>query len=181
MNQHFVDRLTRSWCGATSRRGVLRGLAGAGVGFGALNLSGAAAKKKKKGKKRKPRQKCQSGTKVDAVGVPGTGASVTTRVLDQGRRYRLRASGFWSSNATNGQDAFADFPFADPDSPVTEFEGVRLGLSVDDGSPDEWGSYTTDHVYEQQVTGQGAALSLHCNDVVHADNSGLVLVEVFCA
>jgi hypothetical protein len=106
---------------------------------------------------------------------------VSTPVLAQGQRYRLRASGFWSSNATHGQDAFADFEFANPAAVVTTFEGVRLGLSIDGGSADVWGSYSTGHVYEREVVGQGAALSLRCSDKVHTDNSGSVLVEVLCA
>ena len=139
-----------------------------------------AAKSKKKRKKRK-RQTCRAGQQIGATSVPGSGAVVTTRVLEQGRRYRLRASGFWGSNATHGQDAFADFPFADPNDPVTTHEGVRLGLSVDGGSPGQWGNYNKFHVYEREVTGQGAALSLKCNDVFHTDNSGAVLVEILCA
>jgi hypothetical protein len=58
--------------------------------------------------------------------------------------------------------------------------GVRVGLAVDDGSPDLWGSYTTSHLYEMTVTGQGKALSLHYVDPITADNSGALLVDVFC-
>ena len=58
---------------------------------------------------------------------------------------------------------------------------MRLGLSVDGGSADVWGSYTIGHVYEREVVGQGRALSLRMTDVIHADNSGSVLVEVLCA
>ena len=118
---------------------------------------------------------------IGAVSVPGSDSTVFTPVLRQGQRYRLRATGIWLSNPTHGQDAFADFLFADPTTFTTTFQGIRLGLSVGGGSPNGWGAYTTTHVYERTVTGQGAALSLRCNDVVHADNSGTVLVEVFCA
>ena len=150
---------------------------------------GEAAEAKRKGKKKgkgkgkgKGQQAiCQPGTQIGAVSVPATGVGVNTPVLAAGQRYRLRASGFWASNATNGQDAFADFPFADPTKFTTTFEGVRLGLSVNGGSPDQWGSYNTGHVYEQVVVGQGAALSLRCSDKVHTDNSGSVLVEILCA
>ena len=158
--------------------------------MGAVAVIGAgdgAEAKRKRGKKGKGKGNgqqgtvCQPGQQVGAVSVPGTGATVTTPVLQQGQRYRLRASGFWSTNATRGLDAFADFAFADPTTPVTTFQGVRLGLSVDGGSADGWGSYTTSHVYEQEVVGQGRALSLRCSDVVHTDNSGSVLVEILCA
>ena len=182
MDEHQFTVLTRSSSNRPSRRAVLRGLAAAGCGLGAMRLAeDVAAKSKKKRKKRKPPRTCQAGEQIGATVVPGSGAAVTTRVLEQGQRYRLRASGFWSSNATHGQDAFADFPFADPNDPVTTHEGVRLGLSVDGGSPSQWGNYNKFHVYEREVTGQGATLQLRCNDDVHADNSGAVLVEILCA
>lgn len=34
-------------------------------------------------------------------------------------------------------DAFAAFPFADVNKPETAYQGTRLGLSVDGGSPDQ--------------------------------------------
>lgn len=173
--------LTRALSGVPSRRALLRGLAGAGCALAAWWLPDAATAKRKNKKKRKKRKACRPGQRVGAVRVPGTGATFFTPVLKPGRRYRLRASDFWSSNLTNGQDAFADFPFADPTTHTKVFAGVRLGLSVGGGSPDGWGSYTPSHVYEREVIGQGTALSLQCRDVVHADNSGTVLVEVFCA
>jgi hypothetical protein len=58
---------------------------------------------------------------------------------------------------------------------------VRLGLSVDGGSPDQWGSYTTTHVYERQVIGKGASLALRFTDPAPQDNSGSLLVDIFCA
>jgi rhodanese-related sulfurtransferase len=70
---------------------------------------------------------------------------------------------------------------ADPTKVVTTFQGVRLGLSVDGGSADVWGSYTTSHVYEHEVIGQGRTLALRMTDVVFTDNSASVLVEVLCA
>ena len=195
MDQNHITTLTRSLSNRPSRRDALRGLVVAGFGLGALRLSNPVeAKNKKKRNKRKNQQDqqtpqtpqtppaiCQSGTQVGAVSVPATGTSVNTPVLTAGQRYRLRASGFWSSNATHGQDAFADFEFANPAAFVTTFEGVRLGLAIDGGSADVWGSYSTGHVYEREVTGQGAALALRCSDKVHTDNSGSVLVEVLCA
>jgi hypothetical protein len=185
MDQHRFDSLTRALTSVPSRRHLLRGLAGLAVascGIATRLLPDAAAKKKRK-KRKKPKQQrlCQPGDQFGAVNVPGTGAAASTPVLKQDQSYRLRASGFWSSNATRGQDAFADFALADPDTFVTTFMDVRLGLSVDGGSPDAWGDYNVSHVYEQDVIGQGAALSLRCNDVVHADNSGSVRVEIFCA
>ena len=192
MKAPVFDAIARDLEVGSTRRTFVR-FVGAAAAMGAIAVvsRGESAEAKKGRKKRGKRQKqtpggqtpqtCQSGTQVGAVSVPATGATVQTPVLLQGQRYRLRASGFWSSNATNGQDAFADFPFANPAAFVTTFQGVRLGLSVDGGSADVWGSYTTNHVYEREVTGQGVALSLRCSDKVHTDNSGAVLVEVLCA
>ena len=194
MQTPVIDGIARDLGAVSNRRGVLRLLGGSAalgavVAMGRGETEAAKGKRgKRKGKRNKQRDPigqtppviCQSGTQVGAVSVPATGATVTTPILQQGQRYRLRASGFWSSNATHGQDAFADFPFANPAAPVTTFEGVRLGLSIDGGSADVWGSYTTTHVYEHEVVGRGAALSLRCSDKVHTDNSGAVLVEVLC-
>lgn len=56
MNQHRDNALTRSLPPIPSRRDVLRGLAGAGLGFGAARLPAivAARKPRKKGKKARP-------------------------------------------------------------------------------------------------------------------------------
>jgi hypothetical protein len=64
---------------------------------------------------------------------------------------------------------------------VTVADGVRVGLSVDNGSPDVWGAYTTSHIYEMTVTGQGRALTLHYADPITTDNSGSLLVDIICA
>jgi hypothetical protein len=60
------------------------------------------------------------------------------------------------------------------------FEGVRLGLLVNEGSPDLWGKYNPDHIYVRQVTGDGAALTLAFSDKDHDDNAGSLIVDVFC-
>ncbi len=162
--------------GIPSRRAVLRGFAALGFGCGVVRLAESAH-----AKKRKKRKTCPRGKRIGSVNVPATGAAVRTPVLKRGPDYRLRASGYWRSNATRGQDAFADFSIVAPGSHVKEFEGVRLGLAVDAGSPDLWGSYDPGHVYERVVTGQGDALSLRRNDAIYDDNSGAVFVEIFCA
>jgi hypothetical protein len=165
--------------GIPTRRAVLRGIAALGLGSGALKHSESAQAKNRK--KRKKRKTCPRGKRIGAVAVPATGATVQTPVLRQGQRYRLRASGYWRTNATRGQDAFADFSIVAPGSHVKEFEGVRLGLAVDGDSPDLWGSYDPSHEYERVVTGQGDALSLRCSDAIYDDNTGAVFVEVLCA
>src|SRR5918993_108236 len=189
MKAPVFDEIARDLGEVSTRRNVLRLLGGAAAMSAVAVVSRgesveAKRKRNKKNRKRKKNgnqqipQTCQVGTQVGAVSVPATGTTVNTPVLTQGQRYRLRASGFWNSNATHGQDAFADFEVATPTTFVTTFQGVRLGLAVDGGSADVWGSYTTSHVYEQVVVGQGRALALAMTDLVFTDNSGSVLVEV---
>ena len=62
MDQHHLTTWTRSLSSLPSRRDVLRGLAGAGLGLSALRLSDAVAAKhkNKKGKKRKRKKTSQT-------------------------------------------------------------------------------------------------------------------------
>ncbi len=196
MKAPVFDAVTRNMTEVSTRRGFVRLLGGA-VAMGAVVAVAQAepADAKRKRNKRRKKNKnpqtpqtppttpttCSRGTQVGAVSVPATGAKVSTPILVAGQRYRLRASGFWNTNANDGNDAVAAFPFANPNAPVLVAGGVRVGLAVDDGSPDLWGSYTTTHLYEREVLGQGAALSLHYVDPITADNSGSLLVDIFCA
>ena len=183
MDQNHLPVVTRSPSNVPSRRTLVRALVWLGLGHVPRLANTAQARKRKR--KRKPNPKpqpvCQPGQLLEIVSVPATGVEVLTPVLREGQRYRLRASTWWYSNATHGQDAFADFSLADPSSHTTVFQGVRLGITVDGGSPDLWGSYSPDHTYERTVTGRGAALRLRCIDVNYGDNSGVGVVEVFCA
>jgi hypothetical protein len=185
MNDDRAPTVIRLVNARPSRRDVTRGLKVTGLGLAALQLPGTGEarkqKKPKKPKKCKKKQTCQPGMLIGSVSVPASGDTVSTPVLAQGRRYLLRATSLWITNATYGNDAFAAFPFANPGAPITTLQGVRLGLSVDGGSPDQWGSYTTSHIYERVVTGQGTALSLRFTDPVTSDNSGSLLVDVICA
>src|SRR5829696_291520 len=188
MKAPVFDAIARDLGEVSTRRNFVRFLGGAaamGAVVAVAHAEPADAKRKKRKKKPKPQPTqptpptapvCQNA----AVSVPATGAKVSTPILIAGQRYRLRASGFWNTNATDGNDAAAAFPFANPNAPVTVAGGVRVGLSVDGGSPDFWGSYTTTHIYEREVIGQGKALSLHYVDPITADNSGSLLVDVFC-
>jgi len=203
------DGITRDLDQLSTRRGVFR-LLGSAAAVGAVTVVGlgesATAKQKGKGKGKKTCKNrcnseqrcikgkcvpidrggqqqavCQPGASAGSVLVPATGVAVASPVLTAGQRYRLRATGFWATNAAHGNDAFAAFAFATPNTPVTVFQGVRLGLAVDGGSPDRWGSYNAGHVYEQEVVGQGIALSLRYTDPIPADNSGSLTVEIICA
>jgi hypothetical protein len=185
MNLDHISNLTSSLNTRASRRDVMRGLVGTGLGIAALRLPEAVeAKKRKKRKKRKNGnngQICEPGMAIGTVTVPATGAVVSTPVLVVGQRYRLQATGFWNTNATYGADAFASFKLANPGETATTYQGVRIGLSVDGGSPDQWGSYNITHNYEREVVGQGKALSLRYTDPVTSDNSGSLTVKIVCA
>jgi hypothetical protein len=191
MDHSAFDAAARSLGGEVTRRRAMRSLGAAVAGLGItalLGIESTEARRKRGGRKKKrgkgnpiPQAVCPTGQQVGVVSVPANGTAVQTPMLIQGQRYRLRATGFWLSNQTHGQDAFADFEIANPGVSVTTFNGVRLGLSVNGGSADFWGAYNTNHVYERVFTGQGAALSLACSDAVFTDNSGSVQVEVRCA
>jgi hypothetical protein len=177
-----------------SRRHVLKWLGGVVTG-GLVAVAGhnvAGAKKgKKRNKKRnnklqpqpqpQPQPTCAPGTHAGSVNVPAVGPAVNTPVLTQGQRYRLRATGFGLIDDAIGNDAFAAFRITDPSRTETTFEGIRLGLSVNGGSPDQWGSYNLNHTYEQQVTGTGTTLSLSFTQLITDESSGSLTVDVFCA
>ena len=179
-----TESLTGAMRSRPSRRDVVRGLVATGLGFVAVQRPDAGEAKRRKKKKNKGNnggQTCQPGATVGSVNVPANGTTVNTPVLAEGQRYRLRANGFWYTNPAYGQDAFASFALNAPAIPNTTYQGVRIGLSVDGGSPDQWGSYHVTHNYERDVIGQGKGLSLRYTDPVTSDNSGSLLVEVICA
>lgn len=186
MDSTRFKSLSDALTGQLSRRQAVQWLAvgGASAVLVRTGLQDSAAKKGRKGKKGKGKTqtpaRCTPGSSIGSVNVPASGATVTTPVLTAGQRYRLRASGFWVTNAQYGNDAFAAFPFSNPNAPELTFNNVRLGLSVDGGSPDQWGSYNAGHIYEREVTGTGAALSLKFTDPATNDNSGSLTVEIFC-
>jgi hypothetical protein len=157
-------------------------LAGAAAGLtAAAGITSTEAKKKKRKKPKKGSSACPAGTLLATVIVPGHGQTVFTPSLDSGQRHRLRAVGACSTDATHGNDAFAAFPYANPTTFEKTADGVRLGLSIDGGSPDQWGTYKPDHIYEREVTGQGDALALKFIDPNTDFNAGALIVDVFCS
>jgi hypothetical protein len=179
-----LEQITTSLHTRPSRRDALRGLLGATLGLATLRLpeSGEAKKRKKrKTRKKQATAMCAPGAAVGSVKVPATGAPVSTPTLALGQRYRLQATGFWNTNATYGNDAFAAFRFANPSELALTYQNVRVGLSVNGGSPDEWGSYNITHNYEREITGQGAPMSLRYTDPGTSDNSGTLTVNIVCA
>lgn len=179
MQSSMFDRITRTLAAGASRRGVMRGLAAGLVAAAAGGLAVADTPAKKRNRPNK--KTCKPGKVVTSVSVPANGSTATTPVLKSGQRYRLRAVGFWATNTIDGNDAFAAFPLNDPTKFTTVYEGVRLGLSVDGASPDQWGSYNSGHTYEQTISGQGRSLQLRYSDKGYSDNSGSLTVDVICA
>lgn len=190
MESRNFDRFSSAFTQSYNRRDALRLLGLATIGASSAGLLAPTSsdarrkntkKKVKKVKETQPANICQPGKQFATVNVPATGAAVTSPALVQGQRYRLRVTGHWVTNALYGNDAFAAFPFADPNKPETAYQGTRLGLSVDGGSPDQWGSYNAGHTYERTVTGAGAALSFRFTDPATNDNSGSINVVIECA
>ena len=75
MDQHHFPAWTRSVRGVPSRRNVLRSLAGAGLGLGALRLSDAVAAKDKKKRKKRKKQTCRPNCVERTCGNDGCGGS----------------------------------------------------------------------------------------------------------
>jgi hypothetical protein len=181
-----------------SRREILRGViaafavvAGGGIATSAMAKNRKNAKKAKRQKKRAQNKTpqtpqtpqtpiCPRGTSLTFLSVPADGSVVSTPVLETGRRYLLRADGFWVTSGNENVDAFASYPAGNPSQPVLSKAGVRLGLSVDGGSPDLWGAYSLTHRYEMEVIGQGRPVSLMMFDSDYSENSRLLTVEVAC-
>jgi hypothetical protein len=185
VNLNRIANVTSALNSRPSRRDALRGLLGSALGLAALRLPDATEARKKRKKRKKKQQPvgqtCEPGTSIGRVRVAATGADVRSPVLAQGQRYRLQATGFWYTNASHGNDAFASFQLTNPSVPITTYQGVRLGLSVDDRSPDEWGGYNITHNYEREVVGQGKTLKLQFTDPMTNDNSGSLTVDILCA
>ncbi|HEU5430158.1 MAG TPA: hypothetical protein VFU81_00765 [Thermomicrobiales bacterium] len=179
MDARRFDDILAALGRSASRRRALALLGGAALG-GVVRRADVGAAARRKHNHRKP-QTCRPGKRLAFVVVPPGGEAVVTPPLLKGQRYNLRATGFWLTNATFGNDAAAAFPLDDPFSPEFTFEGVRLGLAVDGRSPDQWGSYNTGHEYQLQVTGRGRPLTLRFTDPHPQDNSSTVEVEITCA
>lgn len=179
-------------CGSLTRRTAVRGLIAsfAAMAGGGIVATEAARQKSKNRKKRggkgqtppkgNPGGVCKPGSRIAFLSVPSNGNEIVTPVLEQGQRYTLRASGFWSTNGDFFNDAAAAFQAANPRNVSLFDNGVRLGLSVDGGSPEIWGAYVLSHEYTTSVVGQGRAVSLRMQDSVYTDNARLLNLEVIC-
>jgi hypothetical protein len=160
----------------SSRRHAIKLLGGAAAGL--LATSGPIARN---ALAKKTTKTCQPGKRIAYLAVPADGSAVLTPVLERGQPYILRASGYWSTNGDDMNDAVAAFPFANPREPVFFHNGIRLGLSVNGESPDIWGPYDLSHTYTTRWIGEGKRVSLWMLDSFYIDNARLLNVEVLCA
>ena len=163
---------------SSTRRGALRFLAGialSGAGLAALGGEETGAKKKRKGRDKNNGQgRCGRDRRLARVNVPHDGSIVHTPVLEHGRQYRLRVSGFASGSSfltPIGIDAGYIFAQGgNPELAKDVYGDADMGLSVD-GAAAKWGPYAANHVYEKNVVGQGERLALRL--VSRPDEAGL--------
>jgi hypothetical protein len=193
------DHAVKELATGASRRSIVRGLAaGLIAAAGGGIASSAVAKKRKKRKKGKvtpqstpqptpaprPQSACAEVTTIGFVSVRSDGSVVETPVLQKGQIYHLRADGWWGEGGEYATDAYARFRFAAPSEHTLFDRGTRVGLSVNDNSPDLWGnrpdSYTTSHRYTMAVVGKGAPATLRMVDVDYSNNHRELTVEVVC-
>lgn len=166
----LADRLNISISTSITRRGALRFLAAAVVGGAGIAGPGSSAidAKRKRRKHRKgggsSKAICGRGGHAVKLELPNDGTVVETPVLAAGHSYRLRVSGVvtgvTSTQAEVGIDA--GYRFANRANSIAftdSFGDLDYGVSVD-GGPANWGDFTTTHVYERVVNGNGAKLAL---------------------
>lgn len=154
---------------SSTRRGALRFLAGialSGTALAAIGGEEVDARKKRKGrdkdKDNKGQGRCGRDRRLAKLNVPHDGSIVYTPVLENGRRYRLRVSGFASGTSfftPIGIDAGYIFRRDGQPPALDSYGDVDMGLSVD-GAAASWGAYAANHVYEKNVVGQGERLAL---------------------
>jgi hypothetical protein len=121
-------------------------------------------------------------TVVEALVVSVRGETVTsTFVLQQGVRYRLRASGMaYVALQTFGDAEYYNF---NNGPPIDGAVGIDVGLAVNDSTIDatrtpRWGAYSDTHVYEVEWTGDGASIVAQFHDGNTANNSGTLTLEI---
>lgn len=190
-----IDRTAKALATGASRRSVMRGLAAAlaATAGGGIASSAMAKKRKKKPKNRpqdepkpdpRPQSACSEVTTITFLAVPADGSVVETPVLKKGQIYHLRADGWWGNGGEYATDAYARFNFGRPSEHTLFDDGIRVGLSVNNTSPDLWGnspdSYNQSHRYTMAIVGKDAPATLRMIDADFTDNHRLLTVEVVC-
>jgi hypothetical protein len=120
---------------------------------------------------------------IDTLSVPAGGMTRTsTKVLQAGVTYRLRASGTFYYDT----QALADAEYFDVQAggmPKNVVSGVDVGLAVNDSTVDstrmpKWGAYSAGHVYEAEWTGEGATITIQIHDGNYMNNFGELALEI---
>jgi hypothetical protein len=135
---------------------------------------------------------CRPGEQIARLEVPSNGVPVQSPVLAQGRAYTVTVSGMIRQGNLVGLDAEYLFALIIPPPPSTikdavgDFAPYDVGLAIDDAVIDgtkspKWGPYNPDHVYSQQIIGQGRPVSLQFHDDAYAALSGSLSVTIVCA
>jgi hypothetical protein len=200
----MFDDTVRMLTTGASRRTVLRGLAAGLLALvgGGVASSALAKKKKRKAKKKRPQNEtpqetpqptpqsrpqsaCSEVTTIAYLNVPSNGSVVETPLLKKGQIYHLRAEGWWSDGGEYAADAYARFRYhGAPAEHTLVHEGIRVGLSVNNTSPDLWGtsldSYNPSHRYTMAIVGKDAPATLRTVDSDFTDNARDLYVEVVC-
>ncbi len=121
-------------------------------------------------------------TVVETLMVPVRGEPVTSMlVLQQGVRYRLRASGMaYVALQTFGDAEYYDF---NNGPPIDGAVGLDIGLAVNDSVIDgtrtpRWGAYSDTHVYEVEWTGDGAPIVAQFHDGNTANHIGELALAI---
>jgi hypothetical protein len=106
----------------------------------------------------------------------------STKVLQAGVTYRLRASGtFFTALQT-----FADAEYFDIEpgrTPMDAPSGIDVGLAVDEPSLTStrafrWGAFSAGHVYEAAFIGKGGTITAQVHDNNYSVNSGTLTLEI---
>ncbi|HZO16615.1 MAG TPA: hypothetical protein VFB62_25240 [Polyangiaceae bacterium] len=119
---------------------------------------------------------------VDTLTVhcPG-GDAVSSVTLNNGEKYKLRASGQCTCTGTTGCDAeWLDF---NAPQTIAFSNDVDMGIGIDDPVFDltrlpDWGAYMADHMYEADWTGIGAPITANFHDPDTSNNTGQLTLEI---
>lgn len=105
------------------------------------------------------------------------------KTLTDGVRFQLSVDGV----ASLGDDVDADAEFfwfrANPQQIMDDSSGIEIGLAIDDMVIDDartpdWGAYRSDHRYEVEFIGRGAAINVQFHDSACSNNTGILELAI---
>lgn len=124
-----------------------------------------------------------AGKQFDQFVVNSDGTVAESKILEDGKEYIVRASGFIQNGTDLRSDAkyASKSPYGDWTDSVVGYEGNGeqfLDLQIDGVTPD-WGEYQPDHEYWASLTGNGNKVVFDINNQVIPNNSGSLQVTIF--